>query len=233
MPVFRLTDHIIFPPGHLAEEGLLAVGGDLSPERLLAAYSGGIFPWYSEDDPILWWSPDPRMVLFPEEIHIARRLRRTIRQGIFIVTADTCFDRVIEHCASTPRTGDNGTWILPEMIEAYKRLHRLGHAHSIECWHDDRLVGGLYGVGLGAGFFAESMYSHEDNASKVAVVALALHCQHRGIKFIDCQMYTKHLASLGARTIPRAAFLERVADSVNQPAHCGNWHLDAGVLTGL
>ncbi len=233
MPVFRLTDHIIFPPGHLAEEGLLAVGGDLSPERLLAAYSGGIFPWYSEDDPILWWSPDPRMVLFPEEIHIARRLCRTIRQGLFSVTADTCFDTVIEHCASTPRPGDNGTWILPEMIAAYKQLHGLGYAHSVECWKGNNLVGGLYGVGLGAGFFAESMYSHEDNASKIAVAALALHCQHRGIKFIDCQMYTKHLASLGARTIPRSRFLKLVAGAVRQPADRGRWRLDGDILTGL
>ncbi len=233
MPLFRLTDHIIFPPGHLAEDGLLAVGGDLSPERLLVAYKNGIFPWYSEEDPILWWSPDPRMVLFPDDIHIARRLQRTIRQGIFQVTADQRFEAVITNCANTPRADQEGTWILPEMIEAYTRLHNLGYAHSIEVWKGDRLVGGLYGVSIGAGFFAESMYSHADNASKIAVTALALQSQHWGFSFIDCQMHTPHLASLGGQTIPRRKFLAMVRNAVKKPTRRGKWTLDSDLFAGL
>jgi leucyl/phenylalanyl-tRNA--protein transferase len=233
MPIFRLNDHIIFPPAHLAEDGLLAVGGDLSSERLLAAYKNGIFPWYNEDDPILWWSPDPRMLLFPEKIHIARRLRRTIRQGIFQVTADHCFEAVITNCADTPRPGQGGTWILPEMIEAYNRLHKLGYAHSIECWKEDNLVGGLYGVSIGMCFFAESMYSHADNASKMAVTALALQSQRWGFAFIDCQMHTPHLARLGGQTVSRQAFLKLVRQSVRRPTHRGKWNLDADLLAGL
>lgn len=225
MPLFRLSEHLLFPPVHLAEDGLLAVGGDLSPERLLAAYRSGIFPWYGKGDPILWWSPDPRMLLMPQEIHIARRLRRTLRQGVFEVSADTAFRDVIVQCASTPRPEQGGTWILPEMIAAYTRLHLLGYAHSIECWRDGELVGGLYGVSIGACFFAESMYSHEDNASKVALVALALHCQQWGFRFIDCQMHTSHLERMGARTVSRKAFMALVKEGVCQPTQRGNWQL--------
>lgn len=233
MPVFRLNDHIIFPPAHLAEEGLLAVGGDLSAERLLEAYQNGIFPWYNENDPVLWWSPDPRMVLFPENIHVSRRLRRTIRQGAFTVTADQCFGEVIEQCASISRPGQGGTWIVPEMITAYNNLHTLGCAHSIECWREGELVGGLYGVGLGDCFFAESMYSARADASKIALTAFARQCQRWEIKFIDCQMYTDHLDRMGAQTVPRETFLKLVRKAVLQSRRQGKWRLDDDILADL
>lgn len=233
MPVFRLTDHLLFPPAHLAEDGLLAVGGDLSPERLLAAYRGGIFPWYSEEDPILWWSPDPRMLLLPEQIHIAQRLRRTIRQKKFEVNADNAFRKVIEQCASMPRPGQGGTWILPEMIDAYTRLHTLGYAHSLECWHDGELVGGLYGVNIGGCFFAESMYSCQDNASKIALTALALQCQRWGFVFIDCQMHTPHLERMGAQTVPRKTFLKLVKKGLRQQSRRGIWKLSPDIFAEI
>ena len=233
MPLFRLTEHIIFPPAHLAEEGLLAVGGDLSAERLLAAYRNGIFPWYNEGDPILWWSPDPRMLLFPAEIHVSKRLKRTIRQGKFSVTADQCFGDVIQHCASTPRKGQGGTWIVPEMIAAYARLHALGYAHSIECWQEGRLAGGLYGVSLGTAFFGESMYSEESNASKVALTALARQCERWKFALIDCQMHTPHLARMGAQTVPRERFLTLARHAVAHPSRKGMWRLDDDILASV
>lgn len=206
MPVYRLTDHVSFPPVHHAESGLLAVGGDLSEARLLLAYRSGIFPWFSEGEPLLWWSPDPRMVLFPNEFHCSRSLARVIRKGAFRVSVDQAFEAVIRACGDTPRPRQDGTWIVPEMVKAYTALHRRGHAHSIECWEGDELVGGLYGVALGGAFFGESMFSWRDNASKVAMFALVRAALAWGITLIDCQMSNPHLTRLGAREIPRAQF---------------------------
>ncbi len=231
MPLFRLTDHLLFPPVHLAEEGLLAVGGDLSPERLLAAYRSGIFPWYSEDDPILWWAPERRMVLFPEALHVSRRFKRTLDSGHFTATADAGFDDVIKHCASVPRRGQDGTWILPEMIEAYTRLHHQGYVHSIECRVKDELVGGLYGLSLGGCFFGESMFSLVKDASKVAFTALANQCRQWGFLMIDCQLPTAHLYGLGACDISREKFMGLLKNALHMPTRKGPWRLDETVLT--
>ena len=197
-----------FPPlEHALDEpsGLLAAGGDLSPERLLAAYRRGIFPWYSPGQPVLWWSPDPRTVLFPEEFHLSRSLEKTIRNKGFTVTIDVAFEEVIDACAA-PRPHSPGTWITPEMRQAYVRLHRLGFAHSIEVRHDAVLAGGLYGVRLGGLFFGESMFSLRRDGSKMALAHLVMMCPHNSIEVIDCQLASRHLASLGARSIPRTRF---------------------------
>lgn len=211
------SDRVTFPDVSKAlrdPDGLLAAGGALTPDWLLAAYRRGIFPWYSDGQPILWWSPDPRMVLFPEEIIIRRSLAKRIRNGGFTVTLDRDFGAVIEACASS-RLKQEGTWITPEMTAAYLSLHDLGYAHSFEVWREERLVGGLYGVALGNVFFGESMFTREPDASKVALVHLARHLQARGPGLIDCQMHTHHLASMGARDIARAHFLDYL-DSYTQ-----------------
>jgi leucyl/phenylalanyl-tRNA---protein transferase len=208
MPVFRLAPELIFPPVNLAEpEGLLAIGGDLEPERLLAAYRQGIFPWYEEGGPILWWSPDPRLVLFPEELRVSKRLRRTIRQARFETRYDTAFAQVIKACAEVPRVHEDGTWITREMQRAYVRLHQLGHAHSMESWRCGKLVGGIYGVRVGRCFCGESMFHRETDASKVALTALVERLRQDGVELIDCQVSSEHLLSLGAREIPRSRFL--------------------------
>ena len=186
--------------------GLLAAGGDLSTQRLLAAYARGIFPWYSEDEPVLWWSPDPREVLFPAEFHLSRSLARTLRRGTFRITEDTAFEAVIDACAAS-RATSQGTWITPQMRAAYVELHRLGVAHSIEAWAGDTLAGGLYGVRTGAVFCGESMFSRRDDASKAALAWLAGQCEDRGIRLIDCQTPSSHLRSLGSRPLPREQFL--------------------------
>ncbi|SHF02619.1 leucyl/phenylalanyl-tRNA--protein transferase [Modicisalibacter ilicicola DSM 19980] len=196
--------------------GLLAAGGDLTPDWLLAAYRRGIFPWYSEDQPILWWSPDPRLVLFPEEIRVRRSLAKRLRNAGFTVTFDRNFDAVIKACASL-RADVEGTWITATMEAAYRRLHRMGYAHSVDVWLEGRLVGGLYGVALGRVFFGESMFSLERDASKVALVHLARHLEARGGGLIDCQMPTPHLVSLGARDVARAEFLDYLEQYTNQP----------------
>lgn len=206
--------------------GLLAMGGDLSVEWLLDAYRHGIFPWFNPGEPILWWSPDPRMVLVPDEIRVPRSLARRIRNGGFEVRIDTAFADVMRACAG-PRDGADGTWISPEMIAAYTRLHQAGYAHSVETWHKGAFVGGLYGVAIGRMFYGESMFSHMADASKVALVRLARQLQRWEFGLIDCQMETSHLASLGARTLPRAAFTTRLAELVNLPHHPGPWHFDA------
>jgi leucyl/phenylalanyl-tRNA--protein transferase len=198
-----------FPPVERARDdlgGLLAAGGDLSPRRLLEAYSRGIFPWFSEDEPILWWCPDPRMVLYVDEFHVSRSLARRLRRNEYEVRVDTAFEAVMRACAE-PRPGQDGTWIQPEMIDAYVRLHELGHAHSVESWRDGELVGGLYGVWLGRVFFGESMFMRATDASKVALAHLVQQMRQRGALLIDCQMETEHLASLGARPVPRAQFV--------------------------
>ncbi|HIQ36672.1 MAG TPA: leucyl/phenylalanyl-tRNA--protein transferase [Desulfocapsa sulfexigens] len=202
MPIFQLTDAPVFPDPTLAEEnGLLAIGGDLSVERLLAAYSRGIFPWYSEGEPPLWWFTNPRLVLFPEEFKVSKRLARTLRNTDFDITFDTEFALVINACAETrPKQGE-GTWISDDIKEAYVKLHLAGHAHSVECWLDGELAGGLYGVSLGNVFFGESMFTRISNGSKAALVALVQRLKRQGVAVIDCQMTTSHLVTFGAREI--------------------------------
>jgi leucyl/phenylalanyl-tRNA---protein transferase len=214
-----------FPPitkALASPNGLLCAGADLSPARLIDAYSQGIFPWYSEGDPILWWSPDPRMVLFPGELRVSHSLRKTVARGVYETRFDTAFREVIEHCAA-PRNGRTGTWIVPEMIEAYTKLHELGFAHSVESWRDGELVGGLYGLAMGDAFFGESMFSRADDASKVALVRLVERLKASNCRIIDCQQATGHLASLGARQVPRAEFAQRVRESIQYPPSGSRW----------
>jgi leucyl/phenylalanyl-tRNA--protein transferase len=225
MPIYRLTKRLAFPPPELAEDGLLAVGGDLSVRRLLLAYQNGIFPWYDEDDPILWWSPDPRMVFFPEQWQPSRRLARTIRSGRYHVTVDTAFDAVIRACAETPRRHEEGTWILPQMIDAYIGLHNEGYAHSFECWEGDQLAGGLYGVSIGACFFGESMFHRRTDASKVAFAALVECCLAWNFALIDAQLPNPNLEQLGGVTLPRSEFLTLLRDAVEMPTRRGKWVL--------
>ncbi|HFC54266.1 MAG TPA: leucyl/phenylalanyl-tRNA--protein transferase [Gammaproteobacteria bacterium] len=203
-------------------DGLLAVGGDLSPERIVAAYRRGIFPWYSAGQPILWWSPDPRAVLFPGQIRISRSLAKTLRKGSFTVTADREFQRVMELCAA-PRRGESGTWITPEMQRSYLQLHDMGIAHSVECWSGGDVVGGLYGLAIGQVFFGESMFTRQRDASKVALVHLVERLRGWGYGLIDCQVVTAHLTSLGAVAIPRSRFISLLARLCDRPGREGRW----------
>ncbi len=224
MPIFQLDEQLWFPPVEYAEEdGLLAVDGDLSPERLLLAYQSGIFPWYNEEDPILWWSPNPRMVLYPSEIKVSKSMVQILRGNKFSITVDTAFNQVITACASTLRDGQPGTWIVPEMIEAYTKLHQMGYAHSVEVWREDRLVGGLYGLALGKVFCGESMFSSESNASKAGFITFVQWLQQQGYHFIDCQTHTPHLESLGARQIPRAQFLQELSVALYSGLEPAKW----------
>lgn len=220
-----LGPHDPFPPVSKAlrsPNGLLCAGADLSPARLLDAYSRGIFPWFSEGEPILWWSPHPRMVLFPAELKVSRSLRKAVAKGIFETRFDTAFAEVMRACAE-PRDGQAGTWIVPDMVAAYTRLHELGFAHSVESWRDGRLAGGLYGILLGRVFFGESMFSRETDASKVALVKLVARLEALGVGLVDCQQATRHLASLGAREIPRREFAQRLAESIQYPPTGSRW----------
>ena len=222
-----LHDGAPFPPVEHAlrtPNGLLAAGGELTPARLLDAYRHGIFPWFNEDDPILWWSPDPRMVLFPAEFKIARSLRKTLRNKTYEVRTDTAFERVMHACAA-PRNGQ-GTWIHDKMVAAYSELHRVGVAHSVECWLAGELVGGLYGIAIGRMFYGESMFSRRSNASKVALAHLAAQLSRWNFGMIDCQMNTPHLASLGAREIPRAEFIQRLQELIHYPDITSPWRFD-------
>lgn len=205
--------------------GLLAAGGDLAPARLIEAYRNGIFPWYGEGEPILWWSPDPRAVLFPQRLKISRSLRKTIRKGEFTLTADMAFRHVMQACAA-PRGDGMGTWIAPEMIEAYNRLHEMGIAHSVEAWRNGELAGGLYGVALGRMFFGESMFSRASDASKVAFVHLVRQLERWGYAAIDCQIHSTHLQTLGAENIDRTAFIGLLEQWRNEPGHPAPWRLD-------
>lgn len=226
MPVYRLPEEIVFPSPDLADEdGLLAVGGDLSEERLLLAYSLGIFPWYSEGMPILWWSPDPRLVLMPSEMRVSRSLRQTVKRQTYRVTLDTAFEDVMINCAAAPRGDGRGTWITDDMIEAYCRLHEDGFAHSVESWRGDELAGGLYGVSLGAAFFGESMFARRSDASKVALVRLVELLRSRKDAFIDCQVVTEHLLSLGARQVSRAEFTRMLGCALKTPNSGGKWNV--------
>jgi leucyl/phenylalanyl-tRNA--protein transferase len=223
MPVYQLDHRLWFPPPEEAEDGLLAVGGDLRPERLLLAYSRGIFPWYEEGIPILWHSPDPRLVLEARALHVPRSLRKTINRGIYEVRFDTAFAQVIAECGRMKRPGQRGTWITKDMRAAYMRLHEMGFAHSIESWQGDKLAGGLYGVSLGGAFFGESMFARAPDASKVAFVTLVERLVDWGIELIDCQVYTEHLARFGAEEWPRARFLAALAHALDRPTRRGPW----------
>ncbi len=226
MPVFELSEEIVFPPPQLARsDGLLAFGGDLRLERLLLAYRMGIFPWFSEADPILWWSPDPRLVLFPHELKISRSLNRIIKKKVFQLTMDEAFDEVINACAEIRIKNKQGTWIGKGMIRSYRALHAAGYAHSVEAWQDRQLVGGLYGVALGGCFFGESMFAVADNASKVALVTLVEFLEKRGFRMIDCQVTTAHLMRFGAREIPRTDFLKRLNRILQSKPLTGKWRL--------
>jgi len=224
MPVYRLEEDIIFPhPSEAEKDGLLAIGGDLSIERLLLAYANGIFPWYSEDTPILWWSPNPRMILFPEKFKISKSLKQKMRNTSYEVRFDTAFEKVIEECKMIKRKGEDGTWIMKEMKEAYIALHHLGFAHSIEIYIENNLVGGLYGVSLGAAFFGESMFSKVSDASKIAMYHLTEFCKKQHFHFIDCQMYTEHLESLGAEELEQSFFLKRLEKAMKGKSIRGSW----------
>ncbi len=233
MPVYYLPDDPIFPPASEAESnGLLAVGGDLAPQRLLAAYSEGIFPWFSEGDPFLWWSPDPRLILTPRRLHVSRSLKKTIRKSRFHITFDCAFDAVIQGCSNSDRGPEQagGTWITEEMMSAYSKLHRLGHAHSAEAWvleeGEPVLAGGVYGVAMGRCFFGESMFHCRPEASKVAFVALVAELQKRGVELIDCQMKTEHLMRFGAWEVPRAEFLQMLNICIDTPIPPSSWRVE-------
>lgn len=224
MPVFLLSDTIEFPPPHLAsEEGLLAVGGDLTQKRLLLAYRMGIFPWFSNNEPILWWSPDPRLVLYPHEIKTSKTLKKIIKKEVFKVTMDLAFNEVINQCAQVRLKKNQGTWIIEDMIEAYCRLHESGFAHSVEVWRQGELVGGLYGVSLGKCFFGESMFTRISNASNIALVKLVEYLKELSFNMLDCQVPTEHLTRFGARQIPRIRFLNQLEKSLKAPTRKGKW----------
>ncbi|GEN05168.1 leucyl/phenylalanyl-tRNA--protein transferase [Myxococcus fulvus] len=226
MPIYLLSEEHpeLFPPPDRADKsGVLAVGGDLSPERLLAAYSRGIFPWFSEGDPILWHSPDPRFVLEPDKLHVGRSLRKTLARGEYEVRYDTAFARVITECGRVTRPGQNGTWITDEMLEAYVALHERGYAHSVEAWAGGELKGGLYGVSLGAAFFGESMFALAPDASKVAFVTAVERFKAWGFQFVDCQVETEHLSRFGAESWPRKRFLTALREALRQPTRQGKW----------
>jgi len=227
MPVFALTDALVFPPPRLADpNGILAVGGDLAPDRLLLAYEQGIFPWYEEGLPIIWHSPDPRMVLLCSELRVNRSLRKALRRDAFELTLDTAFREVVMRCREIARPGQDGTWITDEMAEAYITLHEQGYAHSAEAWRDGELVGGLYGVSLGAAFFGESMFATVSDASKVAFVRLVEQLSRWDIPLVDCQVHTEHLARFGATEWPRRVFLEALAPILERPTRRGPWRFD-------
>lgn len=221
MPIFQLTNDIVFPHPSLAnQDGILAVGGDLSVERLLLAYANGIFPWFSEDQPIIWWSPDPRFILFPKDIRISKSMKKFLKKNLYKITFDTSFEKVISLCANLRA---NNTWITAEMMKSYIMLHKLGFAHSVEVWYENSLVGGLYGVSLGDCFFGESMFSTMDNASKTALILLCEKLIQKDFFLIDCQIYSKHLESLGAVNIPRDDFLKYLKAAANKKTLIGNW----------
>jgi leucyl/phenylalanyl-tRNA--protein transferase len=223
MGIFVLGEDPNVPPVEKSSpEGLLALGGDLSPRRILNAYAQGIFPWFSDESPILWWSPDPRLVLFPEELHISGSMRRTINKNIFHISIDRQFAEVIRHCR-LPRLHEKGTWITDEMEAAYKLLHRMGYAHSIEVWLGNKLAGGLYGISLGSCFFAESMFYRISNASKFGLIKLVQKLRGLHFSFMDCQVTSRHLQTLGAREIPRIEFMDLLRKSMKRETIRGNW----------
>jgi leucyl/phenylalanyl-tRNA---protein transferase len=235
MPIFELSKDLLFPPTHLAsKDGILAVGGDLNSDRLLMAYSLGIFPWPHEGYPLLWFCPDPRFVLKPTEALIGKSLRKIIRQSPYRITCDTAFGNVMEHCSSSYRPGQEGTWITPEMVNAYTKLHEQGFAHSIEAFSDNQLVGGLYGVSLGGVFFGESMFALQPNASKIAFAILIAHLIHWNFDLVDCQSQSDHLARFGAIHTSRTQFLKLLKESLKtKKTRLGKWNLTLDLLKTL
>ncbi len=224
MPVFELTSDFVFPPISYSEpDGLLAIGGDLRQERLLLAYAMGIFPWYNPGEPIQWWSPDPRFVLKASQLRVSKSMKKVLALSSFSITVDSAFEAVIQACGEVYRPGQRGTWITSEMKKAYVQLHQSGYAHSIEAWQGQKLVGGLYGVSLGKAFFGESMFSRVSNASKAAFLTMVLKLRELGFELIDCQIYSNHLASLGAANMDRAAFLAWLEQALAHPSIVGNW----------
>ena len=229
--VFEEEDYLIYPlqdnrfpnPRFMSDEGLLAYGGSLDSDTILTAYKSGIFPWYSPEDPILWWSPNPRLVLYPENFKVRKSFARVLRNSQFNVKFDTAFKEVINSCAAIKREGQDHTWIVPDMIKAFMRLHEEGFAHSVEVYLDDELVGGLYGMAIGKAFFGESMFSLKSDASKIAFKALSDVLGNRGYDFIDCQMKTDHMVSLGAQVVPRDIFLDELHDTILKPTDLGSW----------
>ena len=227
MPVYRLSKELVFPPPEGASpEGVVAVGGDFSPERLVLAYSQGIFPWPHEGLPLLWFSPDPRFVLRPKDVHLGRSLRKVMRRGRFEVRADTSFERVIRACGEAPRPGQDGTWITEPLVKGYVALHQLGYAHSIETWAAGELVGGLYGVSLGAAFFGESMFANVDDASKVAFATLVANLDAWGFTLVDSQVFTEHVSRFGAEEWSRRGYLKELRAALTQPTRRGPWRLE-------
>lgn len=223
MPIYLLTDKLNFPPVEGAEDGIVAIGGDLSPERLLLAYQKGIFPWYSDDEPIIWHSPEDRFVLLPDELHISKSMQRVLNSDRFKVTFDMDFPFVIQQCANIDRKEQDGTWITEEMIKAYTELYYLGFAHSVEVWLDDKIVGGVYGVSLGKCFFAESMFHTVSNASKFALIKLVEFLKKHDFLFIDAQVFTEHVATLGAKEIPRNEFIRLLNEGLKHDSLTGKW----------
>jgi leucyl/phenylalanyl-tRNA---protein transferase len=226
VPVFRLDRRLVFPPPELADDGLLAVGGDLSADRLLLAYATGIFPWYEEGQPLLWHSPDPRTVLYAAELHVPASLNKRIRNRPFRLSIDTAFPEVIDRCAGVRRPGQRTTWITPAMRRAYTMLHREGFAHSVEAWNSDSLCGGLYGVSLGAAFFGESMFAASPDASKIAFVALVRQLARWDMPLVDCQVETPHLGRFGARPVARSDYLRELRRLLKRPTRRGSWVFD-------
>lgn len=229
MPVFRLPNEHVFPPPHLAHpSGVLAVGGDLHPDRVLLAYQSGIFPWYSEGQPLWWYSPDPRMVLIPGDLRIQRSLKKRVRRGDYTVTFDTAFEDVLSACAEIPRPDQGGTWLTAPLQAAFIELHARGIAHSVEAWHDGALVGGLYGLGIGKAFCGESMFARRSDASKVAFVHLVRQLDRWGFPLVDCQVHTPHLERFGAQETPRGAYLQRFHSASALAGRPGPWQFDSG-----
>lgn len=226
MTLFQLDERLVFPPAELARDGILAVGGDLRPERLLLAYANGIFPWYEEGEPILWHSPDPRMVLEADKLHVPRSLEKKIHHSPYRLRLDTAFRQVMEACAAAPRPLQRGTWITHDMVDAYTELARLGFAHSVEAWEGEQLAGGLYGISLGAAFFGESMFARRPDASKIALVTLVRQLKRWGITLIDAQVYTDHLARFGAQTWPRERYLAALNKALRAATRRGSWRFD-------
>jgi leucyl/phenylalanyl-tRNA--protein transferase len=226
LPVYLLDEKIAFPPVDGSENGIVAIGGDLSTARLLEAYKHGIFPWYNEDEPIIWWSPEHRFVLMPGDLHISKSMRRVLNSGKFSITYDQDFSYIIHQCAAIKRPGETGTWITEDMLEAYCNLHEAGYAHSVEVWHENKIVGGLYGVSLGKCFFAESMFHSVTNASKFAIIKLVELLKEKEFEFIDAQVYTEHVETLGAKNIARNDFLKLLKKGLKEKTWKGKWTND-------
>ncbi|MCO4769498.1 MAG: leucyl/phenylalanyl-tRNA--protein transferase [Deltaproteobacteria bacterium] len=233
MPIYALPDEFLFPdPREADDSGLIAVGGDLHPERVLRGYAAGIFPWYSEGQPILWHSPDPRFILEIGDLKVSRSLKQRLRKRPFVLRMDTAFEQVIDACARSPRPGQDGTWITSAMRDAYVRLHEEGFAHSVEAWEGDILVGGLYGVSLGSVFFGESMFAQRPDASKVAFACFVRELRRWGFNLLDSQVYTDHLARFGAKEVPRSAYLRQLRKSLRAPTRRGVWRFGADPYEG-